>query len=364
MSKVNAKIPIFGKINVHYSMKNVSPLFSQYILEGVQMEETPFSALYDCLDGNGSVDRPQGPFQDIIDEYLDKTPISESFDETLTENYCQKILRTAYEKKRVNLDFPVSWTIARISGVLLEAMFRNGHFTLGDLMLIAKWDWNNSPAGNLAAFYDSTITAGHYLYDLGLKLDRYFVEENAKGCFMDISICSDISSRRKCPDKALTNCHDSKIIYIPFCQTKFNLGGSALSELCGSGSGVEPDLNDPDYFIDCYEVVRELVEDGIIIAGTVVGRGGLVTAAEKFCGKQNLPLDLSGIMSATGETDMIRLMFAEIPGVMVQIKETDMDYVDSQFVLQEIAYYPVGKRSSISSILSSLLLRAENEENQ
>lgn len=333
-------------------MKKISPLFSQYILEGVQMEETPYSALYDCLDGNGSVDIPEGPFQDIIDEYLDKAPNCCSFDPASAEKYCQTILRSAFDRCKANLDFPVSWTISRIDKVLLETLFRSGHFTISDLMLIIKWNWNNAPAGNLAAFYDSTVTAGHYLFDLGMKLDRYFVEENAKDCFMDVSVCGEISSKRKCPDKAITGLSGSKLLYIPFCQTAYQLGGSALSELFGGGAGVEPDLYDPDYFIDCYEVVREMVEDGIILAGCVVSRGGLMTAAEKFCGRQLLQHELTGIMSATGESDMVKLMFAEIPGVLVQVYENDMDYIDSQFVLQEIAYFPIEMNHPISSILS------------
>lgn len=357
--------------------KEVSPLFSQYILEGVQMEETPFSALYDCLDGNGSVDVPEGPFQDIIDEYLDKSPSCCNFNLSLFDIYCQTILRTASDRNKVNLYFPVSWTLARIDNLLLESLFKNGHFTISDIMLIAKWDWNNAPAGNLAAFYDSTVTAGHYLYDLGIKLDRYFVESNRKECRMDLSMCGNIPSKRKCGDKAVPGHPDSSIVYIPFCQSKFQLGGSALSELFGNGSGVEADLYDPDYFLDCFEVVRELVEDGIVMAGIPVSRGGLGVAAEKFRGRNGISLDLSGIMSATMESDPVRLLFSELPGVLLQIGGSDMDYIDSQFLLQEIAYYPIGEvsgnfssvkinsdnHSSLSSILSSLLLKAGSEEN-
>ena len=97
-----------------------SPLFSQYIIDGVQMDETPFSALYDCLDGNGTVDTPDGPFEDIIDEYLDKKPASFHYNADDFESYVDKILRTSYSRKSVDLDYPVFWTRAAINALLLD----------------------------------------------------------------------------------------------------------------------------------------------------------------------------------------------------------------------------------------------------
>lgn len=329
----------------------VSPLFSQYILDGVQMDETPFSALYDCLDGNGTVDVPEGPFQDIVDEYLDKKPIAFQYDPDKVLEYVEKILQTPRNRKLVNLDYPLSWTKNVISNTLLECLFKDGHFTLQDILLMAKWDWNNEPAGNMAAFYDSTVTAGRYLFDLGVKLDRYFVESNRRECLFDLEVRSKMSSRRKCPDTMGTDPKDW-LVYIPFDNGKYCLGGSALARVVGGGSGVEGNTQDPDYFIDCYEVVRELVEDGVVVAGIPVGYGGLATVAEKFRGRKGLNMEIGGIMSAMGESDPIKILFAETPGVLIEIKDDDYDYLDAQLLLQEIAYYPIGHPNPESHELS------------
>ena len=353
----------------------VSPLFSQYILDGEKMEETPFSALYDCLDGNGTVEVPDGPYKDIVDEYFDRKPVSFNYDAGQMDAYVEKILHTPYNRKIVDTDYPVSWTKAAINSILLENIFKEGHFSLQDILLMAQWDWNNAPAGNMAAFYDSTVTAGRYLFDLGIKLDRYFVESNRRECRFELQVRNKISGRRRCPDIMGSDCSDW-LVYIPFDNGKMNLGGSALSSLIGHGSGVEPELADPDYFIDCYEIVRELVEDGVITAGRVVGRGGLIAAAEKFRGRKGFRMDIGGLMSAKKESDIIRVLFSELPGVLVQIKDSDYDYVDSQFLLQETAYFPLGHpdallqgvevctRASggVSGILESLLSQASEGE--
>ena len=85
----------------------------------------------------------------------------------------------------------------------------------------------------------------------------------------------------------------------------------------------------------------------------------------------DIDLDISGIEQAYIETDSIRILFAEIPGVIIQISDDDYDYMDAQFLLQDIAYYPIGRpvptsgqphirlssssRTGLSAILAALM---------
>ena len=115
--------------------------------------------------------------------------------------------------------------------------------------------------------------------------------------------------------------------------------------------------------------MRELVEDGIVSAGISIGSGGLAAAAVKFCEGMGMKLDISGIMSSYQENDSTRVLFGEIPGVLIQIRDNDYDYFDSQMLLQDIAYYPLGQpsesgkgirfsekgRNGVAEILASLL---------
>ena len=171
----------------------------------------------------------------------------------------------------------------------------------------------------------------------------------------------------------------SCLIYIPFDTCPHRLGGSILSDILANGNGNGPEIMDPDYFIDCFEVVRELVEDGIVTAGATVGRGGLMTAVARMAGMggkdggghfSSINLDISGIEQAYIKADAIRILFSEIPGVVMQIRDNDYDYVDSQLLLQDIAYYQLGHpavsdrprirlapagRTGISAILAALM---------
>ena len=76
------------------------------------------------------------------------------------------------------------------------------------------------------------------------------------------------------------------------------------------------------------------------------------------------------------ENDKMRILFGEVPGVLIQINSSDYDYVDSQLLLQDIAYYPIGHpsvshngikihenaKTGVADILASLLEQASEGE--
>ena len=144
----------------------------------------------------------------------------------------------------------------------------------------------------------------------------------------------------------------------------------------GRAGGAAPNIKDPDYFIDCYEVVRELIEDGVVMAGMSVGDGGLATAANIMAQDCGLDLEVGGLMASYQEQDRIKVLFGEIPGVLLQVSDYEYDYLDSQLTLQDVAYYPVGRPSDqhadvvitqsskggVADILASLLAQATEGE--
>ena len=94
-----------------------------------------------------------------------------------------------------------------------------------------------------------------------------------------------------------------------------------------------------------------MVEDGFVIAGVTVADGGLITAAKGMCAKSGMSIDVKGIMSSY-QQERHRVLFGEVPGVLIQVSDENYDYVDSQLLLQDIAYYPVGHPTAESSGLT------------
>lgn len=372
-----------------------SALYSHYIIDGVRCDATPAELLEECMEFPDQA--VSGNFSDILDESTDPPVTSFSYDTMLNRHYAEQTTAASVTERPFRMLYPQHFTRIQIAKTLLSRLWSEGHFRLGDLRMWAQWEWNTRPLGNMAAFYASAETASDYLYGLGVRLTDYtFMESDSESNVKffawlpeyeeeepsEMELTEPYESRhpwigeeRKC-SRTVVETTGSRIIYIPFDTCQFKLGGSLLAQIQGHNGGPAPMIQDPDYFIDCYEVIRELVEDGIIIAGVTVADGGIATAASKMCGNAGIEIDVSGLMASYQPTDSTKILFSEIPGVLVQVTEENYDYFDSQLLLQDVAYYPVGRFDSerkgvrfaegadreVAGILASLLAQASEGE--
>ena len=372
-----------------------SALYSEYIIDGVPQALTPARMLEECSSapaGHAPARKPEP----VIDETLDLAPSTYKFDPVRIDAYLEKTLAAGAERN-CPVHFAGSHTCGRIARALIDALWMTGHFRLGDLTLRAEWRWDGTPIGNMAAFYDSVEAAAGYIDALGLRLKNYAVtkgpcqiafkagttaeeevtEDEEEGFFRELPFRTEhprIGRKRKCP-AVLQPDKDDWLIYIPFDSCEFRLGGSVLSEAEDARSALAPDIADADYFIDCFEVVRELVEDGVVRAGTTVCDGGLLTALKRMTAEGvGADISVSDIIKAYGEKP-VRVLFSEVPGVILQIADIDYDYVDAELLLQDVVYFPLGhpvpaegtvrvayeEKTVISSILESLLYTQTSE---
>ncbi len=264
------------------------------------------------------------------------------------------------------------YTKGIIAKTLLDCLWMHGHFRLSDLLLSARWRWVTKPLGNMAGFYSSVEAASEYMQGLGIGLKEYSFKESDKACSVDFKVgtisrnASDmneyddeeiydlsgndpfgsdhpsIGTRRAIPCKLAAD-PDSWLIYVPFDTCDFRLGNSLLGKALGKNVDIFPELGDADYFIDCFEVVREFVEDKIAVSAISVAGGGLLSALKLMCSDGiGATVDISGIMNSYDEKNELRVLFSEIPGVLLQVKDADYDYIDAEFLLQDVAYYPIG----------------------
>lgn len=374
--------------------EKTSALHSKYIIDGVSRRLTPAEMLDDCLaSAEVKPNTESGEFEPIVDESTDPSPSMKKFQNQNVQGYLATVVSLLDEPRPFPAAYADPYTRGRIAKALLDAVWLNGHFKLGDLTLAAKWKWNGKPLGNMAAFYSSAEATADYINNLGICLSGYSFTESGRVCQTSFKVgaCEKAESpdeddiflpedapfgsehpvlgrRRAVPDKLAAD-PDSWIIYVPFDTCDFRLGGSLLCDALGQNGDNSPEIGDADYFIDCYEVIREFIEDRIAVSAATVCDGGLLTALKLMCsGDVGADIDISGIMSAYGEDKKLRILFSEVPGAIIQIKDSDYDYVDAEFLLQDIAYYPIGHPvtgtgevnvkaggSGIANILQSLL---------
>ena len=374
--------------------EKTSALHSKYIIDGVSRRLTPAEMLDDCLaSAEVKPNTESGEFEPVVDESTDPSPSMKKFQNQNIQGYLATVVSLLDEPRPFPAAYADPYTRGRIAKALLDAVWLNGHFKLGDLTIAAKWRWNCKPLGNMAAFYSSAEATADYINNLGICLSGYSFTESGRVCQTSFKVgaCEKAESpdeddiflpedapfgsehpvlgrRRAVPDKLAAD-PDSWIIYVPFDTCDFRLGGSLLCDALGQNGDNFPEIGDADYFIDCYEVIREFIEDRIAVSAATVCDGGLLTALKLMCsGDVGADIDISGIMSAYGEDKKLRILFSEVPGAIIQIKDSDYDYVDAEFLLQDIAYYPIGHPvtgtgevnvkaggSGIANILQSLL---------
>lgn len=385
-------------------------LNSEYIIDGLRMESTPFQMLCECTvsDCGDTADGVSGAT--VVDEISGIPHVSFCPDRKDIHRYLEQIRDSCGGGRAVPSAYSGSFTRMRIAAAVIGSIWKDGHFSLDEMTMEMDWEWDFTPVGSMAAFYFSAEAASQYLFDLGVRLSDYSLKESFSGnrlLLKNISVnagagisglCGGndaslpespdedflqdqesagqavISAYRKCGEDAVDD-NKSWIIYIPFDTCQYRLGGSVLCGRLGSNGDPAPEIKDPDYFIDCFEVVRELVEDGIVLSGVTVADGGLIAAADRMFRQSGCCIDITGIGAAYAEQDPVRILFSEIPGVLIQISDSDYDYVDSQLLLQDIAYYPIGHpesgykgvrvsengRPDVVSILSALLQGQSSE---
>ena len=367
--------------------QKISPLVSSYVIDGVPQELTPAGIL------DSVSEFPSSHQSAIAGRIVDETPECGASETLMDPEEIDKYLSAVLRHKRVfPFVFADSYTRFRIECALLDSLWKMGSFRIGDLGLEACWNWKIGPLGNAAAFYESVRAAGDMLDQLGVCLKSYSATESKSQC--EVTFTAGLMSSAEdesiverpyttqspkigvasLPSTLLPN-YESWIVYIPFDTSSYRLGGSILSQALKTRLPVAPAVDDPDYFLDCFEVVRELVEDGIILSAATVGDGGLLASLKGMTSsKAGAQIDLSDLKKSVGEDDIVRLLFSEIPGALIQVRDEDFDYIDAELLLQDVAFYPLGHpapgghirvkssaKTGLQSILEALARRQGGE---
>ncbi len=381
--------------------QNQDAFSSKYVIDGVKLDVTPEDMLEECMlpasseeDSRGD----KGDFDEIWDETVDLPPENMTYSREDIPAALKAVTEAApaAQDREFNLLYPESFARQRVASALIDTLWLDGEFRLEDLRVWAEWSWNSGEVGNMSAFYNSVQSVTEYLYDLGVEIQGYLYEEGQEKCVNsyfttlasygeedgdaeDEAELEDVTDKdweeddapaedslwkvggsetvnldggrdvwmgdeRRCSPHLMES-DGSFLVYVPFDTCAPKLGGSLFAGTLGCSGGPAPAISDPDYFIDCYEVVRDLVSDGVVLASRTVCDGGLAAAAMKLASGSGMGvrLNVNGICGACGEPDTVKVLFAEIPGVLLQISDNDGDYVDSQFLLQDVAYYRVGR---------------------
>ncbi len=156
-----------------------------------------------------------------------------------------------------------------------------------------------------------------------------------------VSSGGEVSDVKKVVSPVLVNKADSTLYHIDFSFDTLKLGGSAFAQILGKVGSDVPTVKNPEYFRDAFTAVQELVEKGRILAGHDISAGGLITTLLEMCfanREGGMEIDLKNIQ----EADMVKVLFAENPGVVIQIADSDKHEVKKILDNAGVGYAAIG----------------------
>ena len=144
----------------------------------------------------------------------------------------------------------------------------------------------------------------------------------------------------------------STLYHIDFSFDTLKLGGSAFAQSQNKVGSDVPTVRDAEYFRDAFNTIQELIQKGLILAGHDISAGGLITTLLEmtFANTEGgLEIDLSKIKC----DDIVKILFAENPGVVIQVADKNRTEVKKMLEEAGVGYINIGKPCEERHILVS-----------
>ena len=231
---------------------------------------------------------------------------------------------------QVALIDPAAGSVMAIAEALTNIVFAPLADGLTSVSLSANWMWPCRNKGEDARLYKAVEAASDFACALGINIptgkdslsmtQKYGTDRVFSPGTVIISAAGEVSDIRKIVSPVLARDKHTYIYYIDFSFDALRLGGSAFAQSLGKVGSEAPTVRDFDYFRDAFNAVQEAIDKGLILAGHDISAGGMITALLEMC-FANVEGGLEVDLNAIAEEDIVKILFAENPGVLVQVKE-------------------------------------------
>lgn len=225
---------------------------------------------------------------------------------------------------------------------------------LDSVSLSANWMWPcRSQEGEDARLYSAVKALSDFCCDIkvnvptgkdSLSMSQQYPDGTkiiSPGTVI-VSSGAEVSDIRKVVSPVVVNDAKSSLYHIDFSFDEQRLGGSAFAQSLGKVGDDVPTVKNPEYFRDAFNTVQELIKKDLVMAGHDISAGGMITTLLEMCfanTKGGMDIDLKEI---SGD-DMVKILMAENPGVIVQIADKDAEEFKTIMDNNSISYAKIGK---------------------
>jgi len=225
---------------------------------------------------------------------------------------------------------PAAGSVMAIAESLTNLVFAPLRDKIESVSLSANWMWPCRNEGEDARLYAGVEAASEFAIGLGINIptgkdslsmtQKYGDKKVIAPGTVIISAGGEVSDIKKIVSPVIINDKSTGIYYIDFSFDTLKLGGSAFAQTLNKLGDEAPTVKDVEYFRDAFNTIQEAIENGLILAGHDISAGGMITALLEMC-FANVQGGLEVNLDALGEEDLIKILFAENPGILAQVKD-------------------------------------------
>ena len=257
---------------------------------------------------------------------------------------------------------PEAGSVLSVSEALTNIVWAPLEEGMDSISLSANWMWPcRSQKGEDARLYKAVEALSDFCCALkinvptgkdSLSLSQQYPngEKIISPGTVIVSAGGQVSDIRKVVSPVICNCAKSSLYHIDFSFDKLRLGGSAFAQSLGCVGSDVPTCTNPEYFREAFNAVQQLVSKGLIVAGHDISAGGLITALLEMCfanTEGGLEINVDGFK----EADLVKILFAENPGVIIQVADSNKAEVKKILDDAGVAFVKLGKPAEERHIL-------------
>ena len=229
---------------------------------------------------------------------------------------------------------PVAGSRLAIAEALTNLVWAPLTHGLKGVSLSANWMWPCKNPGEDARLYAAVKAVSEFAIGLGINVPTGKDSLSMTQKYPDgsvvyspgtviISAVGEVSDVKKVISPVLLTQPGTQLVYIPFSDDPFVLGGSSFAQVVNQLGSEVPVVKNTSRFMGAFNAIQAMVSAGVILAGHDISAGGLITTLLEMTfanPKVGIDADLTGL----NESDIIRLLFSEKPGVVVQMQGSEM----------------------------------------
>ena len=254
---------------------------------------------------------------------------------------------------QVALADPAKGSIMAVSEALTNVVWAPLNSGIDGVSLSANWMWPcRSQKGEDARLYTAVKALSDYCQQLGINVptgkDSLSMTQQypdgtkviAPGTVI-VSAGAEVDDVRQVVSPVMVNNKSTSIYHVDFSFDQLRLGGSAFAQSLNKVGDDVPTVTDPDYFRDAFNAIQQLIRKGVILAGHDISAGGLITTLLEMCFANvegGMELDLDKI----AEPDLVKILFAENPGVVIQVANKDTQRFKDMMEDAGVGYVKLG----------------------